>query len=300
MGFECITRRSDRGGYRNIDLIDCTFEPQGSEVVSYDGTYASGDSTISGERSRAAARLERSGGMGSGLEINGPTNMTVTNNRIYACANGLLNLQMAPGRRLHRRREWVVTDNLIDASTSYGPVSVGSDVVSGINVYGGVFARNTVISGLSSGQLHHPERLPQHGLAHDDLPGRPEPRGLRDALAGKRQLGEPVLTTGANLATGRQANSQLASRGSTCSWMRRPPETTREPELRLAVQQSVDLGEDRHAAVAQEEPRAKRRHHAKDRLNASLFEERGHAQPAHEIGPSAVGRKHEPATPEVA
>ena len=44
-----------------------------------------------------------------------------------------------------------MTDNLIDASTSYGPVSVGSAVVGGINVSGGVYARNTVISGLSSG-----------------------------------------------------------------------------------------------------------------------------------------------------
>ncbi len=89
--------------------------------------------------------------MGSGLELNGITNMTVTNNRIYACANGLLNLQMGQMDGYTGDSKWVITDNLIDASTSYGPVSVGSAVVGGINVYGGVYARNTVISGLSSG-----------------------------------------------------------------------------------------------------------------------------------------------------
>lgn len=150
MGFECITRDASSGGYRGIDLIGCTFEPQGSEVVSYDGPQASGNSTISGCVLKGGGTNSsfRSGGMGSGLEINGPSNMTVTNNRIYASANGLLNLQRGANTPACG---WVFSDNVIDASTTYGPVSVGSNVVSAINVNGGRFARNTVISGLKSG-----------------------------------------------------------------------------------------------------------------------------------------------------
>ena len=116
--------------------------------------------------------------MGSGLELNGITNMTVTNNRIYACANGLLNLQMAQMDGYTGDSKWVITDNLIDASTSYGPVSVGSDVIGGINVYGGVYRPQHGDQRVVLRELYRSERLPQDGLAHDDLPGRPEPRGL--------------------------------------------------------------------------------------------------------------------------
>ena len=135
MGFECISRGSGSSGYRSINLVNCTFEPQGSEVISYDGTAASGFSTISGCTLKGGGTVQRSGGMGSGLELNGITKMTVTNNRIYACANGLLNLQMGQMDGYTGDSKWVITDNIIDASTSYGPVSVGSDVIGGINVY---------------------------------------------------------------------------------------------------------------------------------------------------------------------
>ena len=152
MGFECISRPSDPSkGYRSINLINCTFEVQGSQMVSYDGTYASGSSLVTGNLLKGGGMAYNTGGMGSGFEINGPTNMTVTNNRIYACANGLLNLQMGQDDGYSGDSGWVVSDNIIDASVTYGPVGVGSAVVGGINVRGGVFARNVVRSGLKSG-----------------------------------------------------------------------------------------------------------------------------------------------------
>ena len=152
MGFECISRGSSSAGYQRIDLVDCTFEVQGSEIVSYDGPAAAGNCLVSGNTLKGGGMRYNSGGMGGGLEINGPTKMTVVRNRIYACSNNLLNLQMSQDDGYTGDCGWVVTDNLIDASISSGPQSVGSDVISGINVRGGVFARNTVKSGPETGK----------------------------------------------------------------------------------------------------------------------------------------------------
>jgi hypothetical protein len=96
MGFECTNRGTGTVGYSNINLIDCVFEVQGAEAVSYDGNRYSGNCLVDG------CLLKGSGNnpdypWGQGFEINGPTNMTVTGTTIYRTYSTTLNLGSSGG-----------------------------------------------------------------------------------------------------------------------------------------------------------------------------------------------------------
>ena len=99
MGFECTNRPSGASaGWKHIDLIDCVFEPSGSEAVSYDGDGGSGDSLVQNT-------LIKGSGNGPGnplwssawtwrqaFEINGPTNMTMDRLTVNLSYGTTLNL----------------------------------------------------------------------------------------------------------------------------------------------------------------------------------------------------------------
>jgi len=149
MGFECTSRPTTASTqYQRINILNSTFEPQGNEAVSYDGGAAAGNCTFSGNVIQGAGN-DPSQTYGASFEINGPSNMTVTGNRILQCRGSLLNLQM------HTTSDcgWVFTDNVFDASQRLQStaMSASSQVVLGFNVYGGQFARNTMVSAAPGG-----------------------------------------------------------------------------------------------------------------------------------------------------
>jgi len=155
MGFECISRNllNDRATgnavYQRVSLLDCVFEPQGAEAVSFDGPPAVANCLIRGNVIKGA-------GIGrypwdQGLEINGPRNMTVNHNTFYACRGDIWNLEM------HSAVDcgWLFSDNEIDASKSFQsvPMNAHSDCVSMSGVHGGVFARNSITSAAPGGPV---------------------------------------------------------------------------------------------------------------------------------------------------
>jgi hypothetical protein len=151
MGFECINRPGTRNaGYRAVNLINCTFEPQGAEAISYDDDSAgkAGNSLIQGCTVKGAG-LNPDYPWGQGMEINGPTNMTVRNNRFYACRGDIWNLRM----QVDSPCGWEFSDNVIDAATKYQSVPMDSDAgcIAASNITGGVFARNSVTSSAPGG-----------------------------------------------------------------------------------------------------------------------------------------------------
>ena len=77
MGFECTERPNPTAyNYHDINLIRCTFQPQGSEAISYDGNPVDAnclieDVAVYGAGNNAAYSWKQ------GFEINGPKGMTV-------------------------------------------------------------------------------------------------------------------------------------------------------------------------------------------------------------------------------
>jgi len=140
MGFECIGRSGS--GYRNVDLVNCTFEPQGSEAVSYDDdTNQAGYCTVSGCLIKGGGATSQYS-WGQGLELNNVANMTVTGNTLWSCRSDGWNLQMGRSSACG----WTFTDNVIDFTQ--GSVASKSDAspVCAQHVYGGTFARNRIVN----------------------------------------------------------------------------------------------------------------------------------------------------------
>lgn len=95
MAFECI-QRADGGneittGYSGIDLIGCSFEPTGSVTISYDGSWRCGDSLISGCLIKGAG-ARKTARYGTGIELNGVTQMTVENTTIRRCRKKMITM----------------------------------------------------------------------------------------------------------------------------------------------------------------------------------------------------------------
>jgi hypothetical protein len=151
MSFEC-TNRSTADGYRRIDLINNVFEPAGGEAISYDGPSngTTGDCLIEGNVIKGSG-TNLAYMWGDSFEINGPLRMTVRNNHIHQGRGWLWNLQTSQGVD----SGWVFTDNVLDASSQIQSVTQRSDkqVVGAVNITGGVFARNTIISAAPGGSV---------------------------------------------------------------------------------------------------------------------------------------------------
>jgi hypothetical protein len=142
MGFEATSRPiSSTSGYRNIKILDCTFAPQGSEAISFDGGPGCVDNVVNGTTIKGAG-TNPAFPWGQGFECNGPRKMRFTNNKVYQCRESLLNLQMHTTAGCG----WVFKNNLLDATVRYQrvPMEADSQVVIASNVYGGVFRDNFV------------------------------------------------------------------------------------------------------------------------------------------------------------
>jgi hypothetical protein len=144
MGLEVTSRPVDATrGYHGIRVMSCTFEPQGSEAISFDGGPGCAGNRVSGTLIKGAG-TNPDMAWGQGFELNGPTDFRFTNNTIYQTRGSLLNLQM------HTTADcgWTFTGNRLDASVHRQKVSMDSkaQVVCGKSVYGGEFHDNTIIA----------------------------------------------------------------------------------------------------------------------------------------------------------
>jgi hypothetical protein len=143
MGFECIGRGSSNG-YQRVDLINCTFEPQGSEAISYDDDSGSaGECLISGNLVKGAG-TNAAYSWGQGFEINSVRNMTAINNTFYRCRGDVWNLNGPSGNC-----GWNLSDNVIDTGQGTVASSSSANPVAANNVSGGIFARNRITNSIS-------------------------------------------------------------------------------------------------------------------------------------------------------
>ena len=154
MGLEVIGRAnpSEGGtggkGYQRVNVMNSTFEASAGEAISYDDDYAgnanrAGHCTVSGNVVKGAG-VGNTYQYGQVFEINGTHDMRVTHNTFYAGRDGILNLQMHDTARCG----WVFSKNIVDATHVEPGITVsGIAQPLGIaNVYGGVFAANTIVN----------------------------------------------------------------------------------------------------------------------------------------------------------
>ncbi len=191
MGFECTSRPTTATTqYENVNILDSTFEPQGNEAVSYDGGYAAGYSTFSGNTIQGAGN-DPAQEFAAGFEINGASHMTVTGNRIYQCRGPQLNLQM----HVTTDCGWVFSNNVLDASKRLQTTPMASNCTGRPELQRVRRhlrpQRHDV--GLPGRKRRLPLRLPQHGLAHQHVARRERALRLRDPHAGQRLRRQPVL-----------------------------------------------------------------------------------------------------------
>ena len=161
MGFECISRRFDRGagnypGYLRINLINCTFDAQGSEAISYDDddpahTYngqpqGAGYCTISGNVVRGAG-INSAYSWRRSFEINKTRNMTVTNNWFGPGVDGITNLRC--NTDYTSSMNWTFSGNTWDATAFLPGVTykAGAQLWYMANVQGGVTVADTMLQG---------------------------------------------------------------------------------------------------------------------------------------------------------
>lgn len=128
MGFECTNRGewSDELGeslpptaiYQHIDLVGCTFEPQGNEGISFDGGHGfEAHCLIYGVTIQAAGN-DPAQPYAHGFEINGPHAMTVTELTIYRTRGSMLNLTGYSDEGAGACG-WTFTDCVFDFSVDY-------------------------------------------------------------------------------------------------------------------------------------------------------------------------------------
>ena len=145
MNIEVIQRPDGSGvmdaGYSHLDLVDCTFEPSGSENVSFDALGPAGDCTISG-CTFLGAGWNTSYPYGQGIEFNGPTGMRFIGNHVYRCRGSMINHSGRAGTDAGT----VIEGNIFDATRSYIDVAPAraSQVIYFSGVDGATFKDNQV------------------------------------------------------------------------------------------------------------------------------------------------------------
>ena len=152
MNFE-TTERGLNAVYQRINLINNVFEPAGGEAISYDSNInLPANVTITGNTIKGAGVTNNSTvPWGQELEINGPANFTVTNNKFYMSRSDAFNLQ----RYTSEPTGWVINNNIVDWSVRYQSVMPASDAVSilMVNTYGVDFRNNTIKTSSPAGSV---------------------------------------------------------------------------------------------------------------------------------------------------
>jgi hypothetical protein len=145
MNFECIQRADGvhpmTTGYRAIDLIDCVFEPSGSEAVSYDATGEAGFSRVTG-CTFLGSGWNDAYPWGQTVEFNDTSDMLFSGNTVYRGREAMINHNGVPGRPSGT----VIRDNVFDATVTHiGKVPTREvQLIYFNNVSGARFLRNTV------------------------------------------------------------------------------------------------------------------------------------------------------------
>jgi hypothetical protein len=185
-------------GYRRIDLIDCVFEPSGSESVSYDSQGPAGDCTISGCTFKGSG-WNRAYPYGQGIEFNGPTGMRFVGNTVYRCRQAMINHKGTDGVTTAT----VIEGNLFDGTRSFIDVvpERPAQTIYLTSVSGARFADNVVKTDVGGELMYLDESLHNTFTGNTWLDTRP--RGEAFACA--------ILTDGSS------RNSFLRERFQTAS-----------------------------------------------------------------------------------
>lgn len=150
MGFECTSRGSSTRAYNNINLLGVTFEPQGSEAISFDSSaVVDVESTVSGVVIRGAGTRPDLYPWGQGFEINGPKGFLVEDLTIYRTRGSNFNLS---GRGV--ATDWTFRDITVDNTRNYlGSVqrSSNANVLYADRVVSSVWTDTTFTNCLPSG-----------------------------------------------------------------------------------------------------------------------------------------------------
>jgi hypothetical protein len=155
MNLEVIQRPGDGdvvdAGYRRLDLVHCTFEPSGSENVSFDAIGPAGDCTISGCVFYGAG-WNTAYPYGQGIEFNGPTDMRFVGNTVYRCRGSMIN----HSSRLGTADGTVISDNVFDATRTYirATPNRAAQTIFFSGVSGATFSGNTVRSDVGGELLY--------------------------------------------------------------------------------------------------------------------------------------------------
>jgi hypothetical protein len=183
MNLEVIQRPDGDGivgaGYRRLDLIDCTFEPSGSENVSFDAVGPAGDCTISGCVFYGAG-WNAAYPYGQGVEFNGPTDMRFVRNTVYRCRGSMIN----HSSRLETTDGTVIRGNVFDATSSFIRAAPSRDAqtifFSGVS--GATFSGNTVRSNVGGELLYLDESSGNRFTTNTWIDERPQGEALACAV----------------------------------------------------------------------------------------------------------------------
>jgi hypothetical protein len=152
MGFECTTRGSSTAVFQKIALIDCVFSPQGNEAISFDGPNGVAANCLIDNVVIRGAGNDPQQPFGSGLEINGPTHMTIRRLTIYRTRDIMLNLQgFSPSSR------WRFIRCRFDASRSLQATQMtgGARVMGASGMNGAIFSHCVFNAGGTSGAYNN-------------------------------------------------------------------------------------------------------------------------------------------------
>jgi hypothetical protein len=114
MGFECTSRGSDTSCYSRVDLRRVTFDPQGSEAISYDGPPVHTDCTVEDVLIRGSGIRPDLFPWGHGMEINGPRGFLVQDLTMYRTRGSNWNLNGKDGVDMDWTFHNIVVDNTVD------------------------------------------------------------------------------------------------------------------------------------------------------------------------------------------
>lgn len=141
MGFECTSRGSSDTCYTGIELRGVTFDPQGSEAISFDGPPVSTDSVVKDVLIKGSGTRPDLFPWGQGMEINGPRGFLVEDLTMYRTRGSNWNLNGAD-----RHMDWTFRDIVVDNTVHYlGSVrrSEHANIICAFNVDGSVWQRCT-------------------------------------------------------------------------------------------------------------------------------------------------------------
>lgn len=125
-----VTERSGTG-YRNINLLNNTFEASDSENISYDSAHnTAGYSTVSGNTVKGAGKSS-SASWPYDFEINGCRSMTVTGNTMYSSRGAMLNINGVASTSVSPGYSGTISNNTFSSSSGVAHTTTSSWVMVG-------------------------------------------------------------------------------------------------------------------------------------------------------------------------